>query len=85
MDTGISLTSVTLSGSDTIMVQDTTGQMRSLNGYPAGYIPGVDINATPLVTYVTLSAATTFYLVVQLAFSASTAAAYGSLTALRIG
>jgi hypothetical protein len=80
---GISTTTASLSGSDTIASQDASGQIRSILQYTAGSFVN-DSTIPPMISRVNISSTTTYYLVSTVNFSSGTASTYGSLTARRM-
>ncbi len=82
---GITLTSATLPGADTIAVP-TLGEVRYDQNYPAGYVPVNEVT-WPIAPYrVTVAAGATMplYLFSRADFATSTAAVYGSMEARRV-
>lgn len=83
IDVGISTTSATLSGADTIGVQDVNGQVR-IKDSRAAFVPGAnDLTQEIPLAYISVNQATTLYLVAQAAFTVSTLSVYGSIVAIR--
>lgn len=82
-ETSISTTNNTLSGSATIGVPDSTGQVRSTWNQPA-QVPTADRVYAPLMSFVRTSASATYYLVAKATFSADLGYTYGSLWGIRL-
>lgn len=85
LDVAISNTSATLPGTDTIGVQDVSGQIR-MKDSRAAYVPGANdqtIDISVMSAYVPTQ--TSFYLVAQAAFSVAGLTAYGEIIAVKRG
>lgn len=83
LDAGISTTSATLPGTDTLAVPDATGQTRAVWNQ-ASAAPASDITLQVVRARVNISATTSYYLVAQSTFGTSTLTVYGSITARRV-